>query len=460
MNVYDKKDIYPWDVLEIEPTENKKIIKRAYAKLVKTHHPEDDPTGFIEIQKAYKYALNLVEKLVDENKFNNLNLDEIVSDKVNKKEITALFDKESNSINYTSNVEVDKESKIEAKHNLYSSLNEMFENRSINTKSNINYDNFKDINNEEKEKNSSKLDDIYYNKFKYVIDNSLNYRSLYTLFMEYNIISLLNTNEFYSRIAKDIILRIDDMDIVSLKFLSDYFKNIRYSLNNKIKDELDLTRKIDKNINDRILAVNRKKVVRKYIKIGLIVVVVLMTGIFAKIGQDDRNAKEQVKQEIIDEKTKIENKVYAYVPIETKDDSKIKKAYKNNVKYIGAGFLTFKNNDMYKLTTTRYVAIAKYIPIKKGDDVYLLNILDLSQNGPYINVAAYYDPKADIAHYYVISNGINSAVFDENLNQLSEYKYEKGYADARNSFESYLMKDNDDFIFYDYSSEFTNKYVQ
>lgn len=46
-----------WQILQIEPTKNKKEIKKAYAKLVKLYHPEEDPETFQLIRQAYEQAL-------------------------------------------------------------------------------------------------------------------------------------------------------------------------------------------------------------------------------------------------------------------------------------------------------------------------------------------------------------------------------------------------------------------
>ncbi|TDW14670.1 DnaJ-like protein [Breznakia blatticola] len=47
-----------WTILEIEKTNDKKVIKYAYAKLLKKYHPEEAPEQFQRIQQAYKQALN------------------------------------------------------------------------------------------------------------------------------------------------------------------------------------------------------------------------------------------------------------------------------------------------------------------------------------------------------------------------------------------------------------------
>ena len=47
-----------WDVLGIEPTSDKKEIKKAYARLLKQYHPEENPEEFKQIQEAYQHCLH------------------------------------------------------------------------------------------------------------------------------------------------------------------------------------------------------------------------------------------------------------------------------------------------------------------------------------------------------------------------------------------------------------------
>ena len=46
-----------WDILGIEPTEDKKAIRRAFAAQSKLHHPEEEPEYFAALNQAYKAAL-------------------------------------------------------------------------------------------------------------------------------------------------------------------------------------------------------------------------------------------------------------------------------------------------------------------------------------------------------------------------------------------------------------------
>lgn len=45
-----------WEILGIEPTSDKKEIKRAYAKILKQYHPEENPEEFKQIQLLIKSA--------------------------------------------------------------------------------------------------------------------------------------------------------------------------------------------------------------------------------------------------------------------------------------------------------------------------------------------------------------------------------------------------------------------
>ncbi len=54
--------MYPWDVLGIEPTDDRKAIKKAYAQLIRQHRPDEDPEGFERINEGYNYALAISEK--------------------------------------------------------------------------------------------------------------------------------------------------------------------------------------------------------------------------------------------------------------------------------------------------------------------------------------------------------------------------------------------------------------
>ena len=68
-----------WDILEITQTDDLSIIKKAYAKKLKTNHPEDNPKGFQTLKEAYDYAVKYAKSVykyrpvtldIDEEKIN------------------------------------------------------------------------------------------------------------------------------------------------------------------------------------------------------------------------------------------------------------------------------------------------------------------------------------------------------------------------------------------------------
>ena len=56
----------PWHILNIEETEDKEAIKRAYMKAVSKHKPEVDPEGFQRVRAAYEQALKQTDNKNEE----------------------------------------------------------------------------------------------------------------------------------------------------------------------------------------------------------------------------------------------------------------------------------------------------------------------------------------------------------------------------------------------------------
>ena len=51
-----------WNELEIEPTNDRRAIKRAYAKKSRLCHPEEKPEEFRRLHEAYRLAMELAER--------------------------------------------------------------------------------------------------------------------------------------------------------------------------------------------------------------------------------------------------------------------------------------------------------------------------------------------------------------------------------------------------------------
>ncbi len=64
-----------WNLLEIQPTSDKRLIKRAYAKKLKQCRPDQDPKAFQSLYEAYQSALNHLEE-ASESSFDEAFLEE------------------------------------------------------------------------------------------------------------------------------------------------------------------------------------------------------------------------------------------------------------------------------------------------------------------------------------------------------------------------------------------------
>ncbi|MEL7655540.1 MAG: hypothetical protein AAGU75_06500 [Bacillota bacterium] len=58
----------PWIVLEVNPTDDESVIKKAYASKLRAHHPEDDPEGYQIIREAYDAAMKSARILRETNR--------------------------------------------------------------------------------------------------------------------------------------------------------------------------------------------------------------------------------------------------------------------------------------------------------------------------------------------------------------------------------------------------------
>lgn len=52
-----------WNMLDIEPTDDTSVIKKAYAKLLKIHHPEEDPEGYQRLREAFDQAIKSAKQM-------------------------------------------------------------------------------------------------------------------------------------------------------------------------------------------------------------------------------------------------------------------------------------------------------------------------------------------------------------------------------------------------------------
>lgn len=131
-----------WDILGIDPTTDKKKIKKAYAEKTKVYHPEDYPEEFKIVQEAYQWAMKYASKSVLDDEDleiginTNKSTDEVIE--VNKKE-----ENKSIELDY-SNLEED----FKIKDNRKEKTNKKSETNSSNNKKSKDGEIFNEIYNE------------------------------------------------------------------------------------------------------------------------------------------------------------------------------------------------------------------------------------------------------------------------------------------------------------------------
>lgn len=128
-----------WEILEISRDSDLKAIKRAYAKLLKIHNPEDDAEGYQRLREAYdkaiKYAKNNKKEKVQDNlsydindEGNNIEVDNLKSKVDIDEEIIVRNEKYSNNIYEKSNNENHVQNEIEE---FLTKVNEIYEDDSL-----------------------------------------------------------------------------------------------------------------------------------------------------------------------------------------------------------------------------------------------------------------------------------------------------------------------------------------
>lgn len=69
-----------WKILGIEPTTEKKKIKKAYAEMVKIYHPEEHPKEYKELRDAYQLAINYASYTITNQQVSIDNVDKLAND--------------------------------------------------------------------------------------------------------------------------------------------------------------------------------------------------------------------------------------------------------------------------------------------------------------------------------------------------------------------------------------------
>lgn len=132
-----------WDILGIDPTTDKKKIKKAYAEKTKVYHPEDYPEEFKIVQEAYQWAMKYASKSVldDEDVKVNIDTNKKVKIDINKSvdKVTEFKNSEESSPIDVDYSDLDKDEDLKVKGN----KKEKYDNKKSGT-SNSNNKRYKD----------------------------------------------------------------------------------------------------------------------------------------------------------------------------------------------------------------------------------------------------------------------------------------------------------------------------
>lgn len=226
------KDAY--NILNIDPTTDRKVIKKAYAKQCAIYHPEEYPEEFKKIQQAYKNILDYVNSIYKDNKddmtFHN-NID-TAFDKFKSKEIIMdvefdYVEKNNNQYQFGINLDsLDEEIEKKDNHNLSLDINldSLDEESRKKDKNNLSLDidlelineeiKKKDINTKGFDENQYLYEKEYINYTLNKIDNQLkinpSVETLSYVFRDNRVIKYLESNEFKS-IFQDVLLKYEDL---------------------------------------------------------------------------------------------------------------------------------------------------------------------------------------------------------------------------------------------------------
>ena len=289
-----------WTILGIEPTDNKRTIKRAYAKKLKEFHPEDYPQEFKEIQDAYQSIIQSMQRdytecsqinLEVKKGFSNVNAiylnslkehgEEAVSENSDSHQNTSLYDVFSLSSSFA---HIDSQTdKVE---------NTSLQNDTI------------EISQQEDNKHDEILREFYYQKFIEQIKYHLDYESMHNLIMDKDFFSFMGEYDFYEKISRVVIAHISEFDVYVKSFLYDSFAIIidKYHYTNK---EVDVTVAIQEEQKRKQLQAKQKKQKQLIMIVLSILLLTLLVYGFINMSIERRAEEQKIKDQIDDINTWI-----------------------------------------------------------------------------------------------------------------------------------------------------------
>lgn len=259
-----------WEILGIEPTQNKRAIKKAYAKLIAQFHPEDHPEKFREIQSAYDYVMGEVNKREHSYETDTSSLtqgfknDRIIGEK--ESELNATSPEEQN-VQYDNNRMYDE-----------FKLDLLFPNHQDQPED-MNTAVYEDapIQKEKLEiENEINMEDILYNRISERLNYVTDEDSLRILLSNQTFFDLMGNIPFYQKVCKLIQSHFNKFDLVAASYLLDVFRSIEVAYDYQA-DEYAITKFMDDKNNQASKSAKRRRYLNRTAVLTLLPLLYLLT---------------------------------------------------------------------------------------------------------------------------------------------------------------------------------------
>lgn len=276
-----------WEILGIEPTQNKREIKKAYAKLIAEFHPEDHPKKFREIQSAYDYVMGEVTKTERSNEIRPL-VQGFKNDRI-------VYGEKEFELNATSQEE----------RNMQYDNNRMYDELNLGLSFPNHQDKAEDMKNSIYEdapmqiekleiENEINMEDTLYNRIserlKYVNDAD----SLRILLSNQTFFDQMGNVSFYQKVCKLIQSHFNEFDPFAISYLTNVFRNIERSYDYEI-DEYSITNFIERRSNRKWKNGKRKK----YLTLTVACILLCFVyGIRYKVFYDEKKVKYEKDEQV------------------------------------------------------------------------------------------------------------------------------------------------------------------
>lgn len=265
-----------WDILGIDPTTDKKKIKKAYAEKTKVYHPEDYPEEFKIVQEAYQWAMKYASKSVLDDEDleiginTNKSTDEVIE--VNKKE-----ENKSIELDY-SNLEED----FKIKDNRKEKTNKKSETNSSNNKKSKDGEIFNEIYNERTRDDEVDQMRYFLDYIEKKIPKKINMEMFKLILSNSYIKSYLEHPDFKTRFEEIMVNKSYADTLYTEKKMSEIAR--KYNL-------YKVARAIDKDTNRRYIVGIRTPVF-------MLGIAVAVSGMFLKVESKKAEKAEQISQSI------------------------------------------------------------------------------------------------------------------------------------------------------------------